>query len=246
MDRLKIAYLSPAALQPRASNPRTHSKKQIRKIATSIERFGFNNPVLIDREGYIVAGRGRVEAAKLIGLEKVPTILLEDLTKAEIRAYVIADNRLAELAGWDREMLAIEFQGLLELDIDLDVTITGFETPEIDILIGDLGAEEEDPADDVPEVAEGPAVTRPGDLWLIGKHRLICGDATDAGVYARLLEDAEAQMVFTDPPYNVPHRGTCQRPRQGQAPRVRHGVGRDERGSIHHLPRGRLPKPRLA
>ena len=207
MDRLKIAYLSPAALQPRASNPRTHSKKQIRKIATSIERFGFNNPVLIDREGYIVAGHGRVEAAKLIGLEKVPTILLEDLTKAEIRAYVIADNRLAELAGWDREMLAIEFQGLLELDIDLDVTITGFETPEIDILIGDLGAEEEDPADDVPEVAEGPAVTRPGDLWLIGKHRLICGDATDAGVYARLLEDAEAQMVFTDPPYNVPIEG---------------------------------------
>ncbi len=129
MDRLKITHQSPAALQPRATNPRTHSKRQIRQIADSIERFGFTNPVLIDREGGIVAGHGRIEAAKLIGIDKVPTIRLEDLTEAEIRAYVIADHRLAELAGWDRELLAIELQGLIELDIDFDVTITGFEIP---------------------------------------------------------------------------------------------------------------------
>jgi hypothetical protein len=137
MDRLKITYQSPAALEPRATNPRTHSKRQIRRIADSIERFGFNDPVLIDREGGIVAGHGRVEAAKLLGLESVPTIRFEDLSEAEIRAYVIADNRLAELAGWDRGMLAIELQGLLELDLDFEVTLTGFETPEIDILIGE-------------------------------------------------------------------------------------------------------------
>jgi len=208
MDSLNITYQTPAALQPRATNPRTHSKKQIRQIANSIERFGFNNPVLIDRAGGIVAGHGRVEAAKLIGLENVPTIRLDDLTEDEVRAYVIADNRLAELAGWDREILAIELQGLAELDIDFDLTITGFETPEIDILIGELdAAEEDDPADEVPEVSDGPPVTRLGDVWCIGKHRLICGDSLDPDTYARLLSGAKAQMIFTDPPYNVPVNG---------------------------------------
>ncbi len=208
MDSLKITQQSPAALRPRATNPRTHSKQQIRQIANSIERFGFTNPVLVDRTGGIVAGHGRIEAAKLLGIETVPTIRLEDLTEAEIRAYVIADNKLAENAGWDRELLAIEFQGLLELDLDFDVTITGFETPEIDILIGELHATEEaDPADEAPEPEDGPPVTRAGDIWYIGKHRLICGDATDPEVYARLLDGAEAQMIFTDPPYNVPIEG---------------------------------------
>jgi hypothetical protein len=203
-----ITHRSPAALTPRETNPRTHSKKQIRQIAASIEQFGFINPVLIDRDGRIVAGHGRVEAAKLLGLNTVPTICLETLTEAEIRAYVIADNRLAELAGWDQEMLAIELQGLIALDLDFDVTITGFETPEIDILIGGLNADgEEDPDDELPLIDEGPAVTRPGDIWCIGKHRLICGDATDPDTFARLLDGATAQLVFTDPPYNVPIEG---------------------------------------
>ncbi len=203
MDQLMITHESPAALQPRATNPRTHSNKQIRQIADSIEQFGFTNPVLIDREGGIIAGHGRVAAAKLIGRENVPTIRLEDLSKAQIRAYVIADNRLAENAGWDRELLAIELQGLI--DLDFDPTLTGFEAPEIDILIGDLDANgEDDPADEIPAIADGPPVTRPGDIWCIGKHRLICGDATDPAVYSRLLNGEEAQMVFTDPPYNVP------------------------------------------
>ena len=208
MSNRKIEITPVSDLKPRSSNPRTHSKKQIRQIADSIKQFGFNNPILVDRDNTIVAGQGRVEAARLLGIETVPTIPLEDLTEAEIRAYVIADNRLAELAGWNRELLAIELQGLIEVDLDFDVTITGFEMPEIDILIGELDADEEDdPADEVPELGDGPPVTRPGDIWCIGKHRLICGDSTDPDTYARLLDGAEAQMVFTDPPYNVPIDG---------------------------------------
>ena len=210
MTNRKFEYIAISGLKPRASNLRVHSKKQIRQIADSIKRFGFNNPILIDENDTIVAGQGRVEAARLFGIETVPTVRLEHLTENEIRAYVIADNRLAELAGWNRELLAIELQGLIEVEVDLDfdVTITGFEMPEIDILIGELeAAEEDDPADEVPEVGEGPPVTRPGDIWCIRKHRLICGDATDPNIYGHLLDGAEAQMIFTDPPYNVPIEG---------------------------------------
>ncbi len=200
----KIETRAVAQLKPRGTNPRTHSPKQIRQIARSMERFGFTNPILIDDQDGIVAGHGRVAAAKLLGLDKVPTLCLADMTAAEIRAYVIADNKLAENAGWDRELLAIELQGLIELDFD--VAITGFEMAEIDILIGELDIEN-DPADAVPAIADGPAITHPGDIWSIGKHRLICGDATDPDTYARLLDGGEAQMVFTDPPYNVPIDG---------------------------------------
>jgi DNA modification methylase len=200
-------------LRPRRGNPRTHSKKQLRQIADSIRQFGFTNPVLLDDAGGTIAGHGRIEAAKLLGMTEVPTIRLKDMTEAEIRAYVIADNRLAENAGWDRELLALELQYLCELDLDFEVTITGFAMPEIDVLFGELQAaasdhNEHDPANEVPEVDDsGPAVTRPGDLWLVGRHRLICGDATDPAIYAGLLRDERAQMVFTDPPYNVPIDG---------------------------------------
>ena len=208
MATLNITYHCPKALKPRGNNPRTHSKRQVRQIAESIKEFGFNSPVLIDAEGTIIAGHGRVEAAKLLGMDKVPAVRLEDMTEAQIRAYVIADNRLAELAGWDRDLLAIELQDLCKVDLDFDVTITGFETPEIDILIGELhDAEDDDEADEIPEIDDSPPVTRPGDLWLIGKHRLICGDATDPDAYASLLDGERAQLIFTDPPYNVPIKG---------------------------------------
>ena len=162
MDKLKISYRSPGDLKPRQANPRTHSKKQIRQIAESIRRFDFVNPVLVDRCGGIVAGHGRAEAAKRLGLETIPTICLQDLSEDEVRAYVIADNRLAELAGWDQEILATELQGLVELDIDFDVTLTGFEIPEIDILIGQLDAvdSEEDPDDEAVEVPPGVLPSR--------------------------------------------------------------------------------------
>lgn len=206
MDALKVTYQSPAALRPRATNPRTHSKKQVRQIADSIERFGFTNPILVDQANAIIAGHGRVEAAKLLGFEQVPTIRFEAMTEAEIRAYVIADNRLAELAGWNDKLLAIELQYLTEIEVDFEVTITGFEMTEVDILIG-VQAKAEDPEDAAPAPRAGPAVTRPGDLWRIGPHRLICGDATDPEVYTRLLDGELAQMIFVDPPFNVPING---------------------------------------
>lgn len=196
------------ALTPYARNARTHSKKQIRQIADSIEEFGFTNPVLVDGTGGVIAGHGRIEAARLLGMESVPTLCLADLTQEQIKAYIIADNRLAELAGWDRDILAIELQELLTIDLDFDITLTGFETPEIDILIGELEADASDiPEEDIPLPDTGSAITQVGDIWQIGKHRLICGDATVADVYDSLLDGSKAQLVFTDPPYNVPVDG---------------------------------------
>ena len=206
---LAVAYQEVGALKPRTTNPRTHSKKQITQIANAIRRFGFTNPVLVDDANGIVAGHGRVEAAKIVGLDRVPTVRLSAMSEAEIRAYVIADNRLAENAGWDRALLGLELQYLTELEIDFDVTVTGFDLPEIDLLIAELSlvANENDSADAIVEVASGPAISRPGDIWQIGNHRLICGDSTRLETYQQLLGDTRAQMVFTDPPYNVPISG---------------------------------------
>lgn len=202
MTKLKVTDLPPGSLKPYDRNARTHSPKQIAQIAASIKAFGFNNPVLIDKDGGIIAGLGRVEAAKLLGLETVPCVRLEHLTDAQKRAYILADNKLAEKAGWDPEILKIELQHLTCLDLDFDVSVTGFEMPEIDVLLSDAAPESE-PADDVPAVEPGPAITRLGDIWQIGPHRLICGDSTKAETYARLLNGERAQMIFTDPPYNV-------------------------------------------
>jgi DNA methylase/ParB-like nuclease domain len=208
--RLSVVYQDVDSLKPRTTNPRTHSNKQIAQIAKAIRRYGFINPVLIDDANGIIAGHGRVQAAKVVGLDQVPTVRLSDMSEAEIRAYVIADNRLAENAGWDRALLGLELQYLTELDIDFDVTVTGFDLPEIDLLIGELSfaANDNDSADAIVEVAAGPAVTRLGNVWDFGSnHRLICGDSTKAETYQRLLGDARAQIVFTDPPYNVPIAG---------------------------------------
>lgn len=208
MSELAIDHRPPGELILYSRNARTHSKKQIAQIASSIAKFGFNNPVLIDMEGMIVAGHGRVEAAKELGLKTVPVIRLEHLSDAEKRAYILADNRLAEKAGWDREILAIELQNLMSEELEFDVTITGFEMPEIDVLIEELEPkpDKRDPADFVPALQD-QAVTRLGDIWLIGPHRLICGDSLDPATFADLLEGEQAQMVFTDPPYNVPIDG---------------------------------------
>jgi ParB-like nuclease family protein len=190
------------------SNARTHSKKQIRQIAASIERFGFNNPILVDDSNQIVAGHGRAKAAELLKMSAIPVLRLSHLTGAEKRAYILADNKLAENAGWDRNLLGLEFQYLSGLDIDFDVSLTGFELPEIDILIGELdAANSNEPADAPIPLPAGPAVTRLGDIWQIGNHRLICGDSTERDTYQRLLGDVRAQLVFTDAPYNVPISG---------------------------------------
>ncbi len=204
---LEIHYRDISSLKPRSRNPRTHSPKQIRQIAESIEQFGFTSPILLDDQDGVVAGHGRIEAAKLLRLERVPTICLEQMTEAEIRAYVIADNRLAENAGWDETLLAIEFKYLSDLELDFDLTITGFETAEIDLLIQGVDTDP-DPADEVPDVdPTSPPVTQPGDLWLLGLHRVFCGDATQPASFQRLMAGDSAQMIFTDPPYNVPIEG---------------------------------------
>ena len=169
-DRLEHTLV--AALKPARRNARTHSKAQIHQIADSIERFGFTNPILIDAEGRVLAGHGRLAAARQLGMEHVPTLCLAHLSEAERRAYVLTDNKLAEKAGWDRELLALELGelgGLLEIE-GLDLAITGFETAEIDTLLGDFGAPEQEPEDVLPE--PGPPVVATGDLWILGKHRL--------------------------------------------------------------------------
>jgi DNA modification methylase len=203
---LSIEHLPVGQLRPYDRNARTHSAKQIAQIAASIAAFGFNNPVLIDGDGVVIAGHGRVAAAKKLGLDNVPCLRLEHLDEARKRAYILADNKLAEKAGWDPEILAIELQALTSLELDFEITTTGFEMAEIDLLLGG-SAPKPDPADTAPALVLGPLVTRLGDLWRIGRHRLICADATDPDAYARLLGGETAQMVFTDPPYNVPIDG---------------------------------------
>jgi len=200
---MKIEYMLVHELRAYTNNARTHSRKQLRQIANSIEKFGFCNPVLIDDDKEIIAGHGRVEAAKLLGIEAVPTCRLSHLSPADKRAYILADNRLAASAGWDKELLAIELQGLIELDVDIE--LTGFEMAEIDVILEDAreASTRNGPEDNVPEHSPGPAVTHTGDLWVLGKHRLLCGDARDRAAYDRLLEEAKAEFVFSDPPYNV-------------------------------------------
>lgn len=191
-------------LRPYGRNARTHSPKQIKQIAASIQRFGFTNPVLISDESEIVAGHGRVAAAKMLGITSVPTIALSHLSEEERRAYVLADNKLALNAGWDREILAIELQALV--DLNFDVEVTGFSLAEVDFAIDELGEADPEgsdtPEDLVPQVS-GPAIIERGDLWLLGRHRLLCGDAQNRDDFCKLLDREKADLVFTDPPYNV-------------------------------------------
>ena len=202
-----LEFIRPAQLQPLSHNARTHSKKQLRQLADSIEQFGFTNPVLIDERGKILAGHGRVEAAKILGLVTVPCRRINNMTMAEKRAYVIGDNKLALNAGWDEELLATELQGLLATEIDFDIGVTVFSIPEIDSLIeGLVPQDENDPSDDVVR-DDGPPLSRVGDIWMMGPHRLICGDALKVETYETLLGQERAEMIFTDPPYNVPIAG---------------------------------------
>jgi DNA modification methylase len=205
LPSIRVEFLPISSLKLYARNPRTHSPKQIRQIADSIRRFGFTNPILVDSEGGVIAGHGRVRGAQHLGMESVPTIRLEHMSEEEKRAYVIADNKLAENAGWDRELLALELEYLSELDLDFDLTITGFETAEIDLLIGEHSANATNAvADQIPEVDESaPAVSRLGDAWTLGPHCLLCGDATRLKSFEQLLGGRLAEMTFVDPPYNV-------------------------------------------
>ena len=193
-------------IKPHPHNARTHSRKQIRQIADSIEAVGFASPVLIDEHGTLLAGHGRLEAAKLLAFKTVPAIVVDGLTEPRKRALLLADNRIAQNAGWNRERLAEEFISLpgLLLEDGLDITVTGFEPAEIDAVLTDFEDDGSDPLDDLdPALLSEPAVTRTGDLWQLGPHRLLCGDARDPTDLSALMGGDRAHMAFLDPPYNV-------------------------------------------
>lgn len=206
---LKTEVVPIKSLKPYRRNARKHSNQQVGQIAKSIEQFGFINPILIDGKNRIIRGHGSVRAANLLAMTSVPATRIEHLSDAQRRAYIIADNRLAELAEWDDEILAIELQELTSIDLDFDITITGFEIGEIDLRIDGLDASgTEDEADMLPEIEQSrPTVTKPGDLFRMGRHRLLCADATEPLSFKRLLQGECAQMIFIDPPYNVPIEG---------------------------------------
>lgn len=205
---LGITLVSPQALTPYAQNVRTHSPKQINQIARSINDFGFNNPILIDDKLQVIAGHGRLAAALKMGLAEVPTIRLDHMTEMQKRAYILADNKLAEKAGWDHDILKIELASLLEFDIDLDLTITGFETPEIDLIMNDVKSlKHAKETETVPGPDQVPRRVARGDLWQLGSHYLYCGDSLELGSFDTLLSGKKANLIFTDPPYNVPVAG---------------------------------------
>jgi DNA modification methylase len=204
----QIEMMPLRTLKKSPRNSRTHSKRQIEQIANSINRFGFITPIVVDRRNRIVAGHGRAEAAESIGLKAVPIIRVTDLSEIELRAYALADNRIAESAGWNKELLAVEV-GELQValpEIGLDLSITGFEPGELDAVLTDFSDNRMDPADEILEVTQ-PAIAKQGDLFILGNHRLIVGDARDKDVYVRLLGSEVAEMAFLDPPYNVSIHG---------------------------------------
>lgn len=201
----EMVAISALKLNPR--NARTHPKRKIKKLARSLDHFGMPCPVLIDRKMRIAAGNARVAAAKLLGWQEVPVLRIEHLSEADLIAYIKVDNRLAEEAAWNKEMLAIELQVLIDLDYSIE--LTGFDQAEVDdILENQAKAEIDNAEDELPPAPEsGLAVTQLNDLWLLGGHRLFCGDATDAASYQSLLKGSVASLIFTDPPYNVPIGG---------------------------------------
>ena len=204
--RLSIQYRPIRELILDPKNVRLHSAKQVRQIARSIQTFGFNVPILVDGNLYVIAGHGRIQACQLLGLAEVPTINLEHLTDAQIKAFMITDNRLTENAAWDERLLGEQLKILSEMDLDFDLEITGFEMSEIDLFIEGLSPVDEagsDSADELPHTNGKPMVTSEGDLWLLDRHRVGCRSALDLESYPALMNQQVADAVFTDPPYNV-------------------------------------------
>ncbi len=217
---LKIVQVEPGSLKPHPRNARTHPKKQIRQIRNSIRTFGFVTPVLTDKDGVIIAGHARVKAAIEEGLPRIPCVRVDQLSTDEIRAYMLADNKHAENAGWDHTILAEELKDLNLTLPGLNFDAVGFTISEVDTIIEEAApVEEGDPADDLlPKMERGCCQTHPGDIWALGEHRLICGDSRDHHTIAALMNGERAQMVFTDPPYNVTIEGNV-----GGLGRIQHG-----------------------
>ncbi len=204
MPHLQVQSVSTSKLKDNPNNPRTHPRRQINKLADAIRQFGFRVPIVVDRDLNVLAGHGRLAAARQLNLKLVPVTIVSDLSEAQMRAFALADNKLAEMSGYDNVKLAVELKELAPLmaDVGLDFSLTGFETPELDRLFGNLSDPEVDPIDDIPAIAKTP-VTHDQDVWLLGQHRLLCGDARRAESYTTLMAGSHATMVITDPPYNV-------------------------------------------
>jgi len=203
---LKVELRPLAAVRPAKRNARTHSEKQIEQIASSIRQFGFTNPIIVNDEGTIVAGHGRHAAAKLLGMADVPVIPIHDLDPAELRTYALADNRIAQNAGWDAEVLRIEFEELNALELSFDLEITGFSTTEMDQLL--VITPEEEKLEKLPELDKRQTCgVERGDVWILGNHRLHCGDSRSPESFAALMGDGRARLVFSDPPFNVKING---------------------------------------
>ncbi len=191
-----------AKLVPYVNNARTHSPEQITKLRSSLREFGFINPVIIDRDYGVIAGHGRILAAKEEGITEVPCVFVDYLTEAQKKAYIIADNRFAQDAGWDEELLRIEIESLQ--GADFDVSLTGFEADEIaDLFAGDKESDVADDDFDLTAALEKASFVERGDIWTVGRHRLMCGDATSAEDVAKLMDGKKANLIVTDPPYGV-------------------------------------------
>jgi DNA modification methylase len=199
----KIEWLSVETLIPYAKNARTHSDEQVAQIAGSIKEFGFNNPVLVDKDNSVIAGHGRLMAARKLGMDKVPVVQLGHMTEAQRKAYVLADNRIALNSGWDTGMLSLELQDLKD---DIDLSLLGFDPDELDALLNPIeeteGLTDEDAVPDVPDEPK----TKLGDIYILGNHRLMCGDSTSIDAVEALMDGQKADMVFTDPPYGVSYQ----------------------------------------
>jgi DNA modification methylase len=205
---MAVVFRPIAALKFNPSNPRLHTPRQIRQISRSIAAFGFNVPILVDSNLKIIAGHGRALAAKQLGLHEVPTVSLDHLTEAQVRAFTIADNRLTEISAWDDKLLAAQLKELSVLDLDFSLDAIGFEMGEIDFRIENAThVEKSEDVDALPVKPAEPPVCQPGDLWLLDRHRLYCGSAIDPNAFSRLMAGELADVVFTDPPYNVPIDG---------------------------------------
>ena len=194
-------------LIPYVNNAKIHSEDQVTRIASSIREFGFLNPVLVDKDYNIIAGHGRVMAAKKLEMQTVPCLFVEGLTEAQRKAYILADNKLGELADWDMELVTSELEMLLEGDFDVD--LIGFTEDELQKLLNQDNTEAEDDDFDVEEELKKPTFSIAGDVWLLGRHRLICGDSTDQNVIDTLMDGKKANLVVTDPPYNVNYEGSA-------------------------------------
>jgi DNA modification methylase len=200
----KIEWRSVETLIPYAKNARTHSDEQVAQIAGSIKEFGFNNPVLVDKENSVIAGHGRLMAARKLGMDKVPVVELEHLTESQRKAYVLADNRIALNSGWDTSMLSLELQDLKD---DIDLSLLGFDPDELNALLNPIeeteGLTDEDAVPDVPDEPK----TKLGDIYILGNHRLMCGDSTSIDAVDKLMDGNPVDLIFTDPPYNVGFNG---------------------------------------